>query len=178
MAGPARLRARPHTGLDVDYGLYLPVIVEDPREPANYDAEWIVVLDDWSDGIGKTPQELYDDLTGTHMPAMDNMPGMGGMPMMSVGTSACSAQTPTTSTTPTTWSTGEYLCSQHIYRQPGAAEPDPAHQRRLRHRFSRRVDRTRWRARSRPQARAGSPSTASPTAAPSRCRSGRANGPC
>ncbi len=54
--------AHPHTGLDADYGLYLPVIIDDPRDPGRYDAEWIVVLDDWTDGIGKTPQQLYDDL--------------------------------------------------------------------------------------------------------------------
>ncbi len=45
--------AHPHTGLDEDTGLYLPVIVDDPTE-GNYDAEWIVVLDDWTDGVGKS----------------------------------------------------------------------------------------------------------------------------
>jgi FtsP/CotA-like multicopper oxidase with cupredoxin domain len=69
----------PHTGLDEDYGLYLPLIVDDPRQPATYDAEWIVVLDDWTDGIGKTPQQIYDGLRGQQMPGMSNMPGMGGM---------------------------------------------------------------------------------------------------
>jgi hypothetical protein len=33
-----------------------------PTEPGRYDAEWIVVLDDWTDGIGKTPEEIYGDL--------------------------------------------------------------------------------------------------------------------
>ena len=46
--------AHPHTGLEDDMGLYLPVIVDDPTE-GNYDAEWIVVLDDWTDGVGKVP---------------------------------------------------------------------------------------------------------------------------
>ncbi|MCW2649046.1 MAG: multicopper oxidase [Mycobacterium sp.] len=83
--------AHPHTGLDADYGLYLPIIIDDPTEPDRYDAEWIVVLDDWTDGIGKTPQQLYDDLTGKAKPAGDNMPGMSGMSEMAmsgVGTSA------------------------------------------------------------------------------------------
>jgi FtsP/CotA-like multicopper oxidase with cupredoxin domain len=81
--------AHPHTGLDADHGLYLPVIVDDPAEPGGYDAEWIVVLDDWTDGIGKTPQQLYDDLRGTGMPAHDNMPGMSATPgMHGVGSSA------------------------------------------------------------------------------------------
>jgi FtsP/CotA-like multicopper oxidase with cupredoxin domain len=77
---PGTYWAHPHTGLDADYGLYLPVIVDDPAEPGNYDAEWIVVLDDWTDGIGKTPQQLYDDLRGTGKRATDNMPAMSGVP--------------------------------------------------------------------------------------------------
>jgi FtsP/CotA-like multicopper oxidase with cupredoxin domain len=71
--------AHPHTGLDADYGLYLPLIVDDPRGRAAYDAEWIVVLDDWTAGVGKTPQQIYDELRGHGMPAMGEMPGMAGM---------------------------------------------------------------------------------------------------
>ncbi len=55
--------AHPHTGLDADKGLYLPFIVDDPTEQGLYDAEWIVVIDDWTDGVGKSPQQLYDALT-------------------------------------------------------------------------------------------------------------------
>jgi len=84
---PGTYWAHPHTGLDADYGLYLPVIIDDPTEPGRYDAEWIVMLDDWTDGIGKTPELLYDDLTGQHTPGMDNMPGMSGMAMSGVGKS-------------------------------------------------------------------------------------------
>lgn len=72
--------AHPHTGLDADYGLYLPVIVDDPAEPGGYDAEWIVVLDDWTDGVGKTPKQLYDDLRGPGKHNMGDMPGVPGMP--------------------------------------------------------------------------------------------------
>ncbi|WP_308204898.1 multicopper oxidase family protein [Mycobacterium barrassiae] len=71
--------AHPHTGLDADTGLYLPIIVDDPAEPGAYDAEWVVVLDDWTDGVGSTPQQLYDGLRRSSMPAHDDMPGMGGM---------------------------------------------------------------------------------------------------
>jgi FtsP/CotA-like multicopper oxidase with cupredoxin domain len=88
---PGTYWAHPHIGLDADTGMYLPVIVDDPTEPGGYDAEWIVVLDDWTDGIGKTPQEIYNDLHTPPTPAGDNMPGMpgmGGMAAMSgVGTS-------------------------------------------------------------------------------------------
>ena len=59
----------PHVGLQDDVGLYLPLIVEDPTE-GNYDAEWIVVLDDWTDGLGKSPQQLYDELTDPSKPPM------------------------------------------------------------------------------------------------------------
>ena len=78
----------PHTGLDADTGLYLPVIVDDPTE-GNYDAEWIVVLDDWTDGIGTSPQQWYDRLTGNPR-VQDTAPA----PTTSAPT--------TTSTTPTT----------------------------------------------------------------------------
>ncbi|AOW92381.1 oxidase [Rhodococcus sp. WMMA185] len=69
--------AHPHVGLDTDYGLYLPFIVDDPKEPGNYDAEWIVVLDDWTDGIGASPQEILSNLQSGGM-YMGNMHGMGG----------------------------------------------------------------------------------------------------
>lgn len=89
--------AHPHTGLDADYGLYLPVIVDDPAEPAAYDAEWIVVLDDWTDGVGSNPEQIYEGLRRTTMPAhrvpdMPDMPGMQGVPNVpgvgGVGTSS------------------------------------------------------------------------------------------
>ena len=78
--------AHPHVGLEEDMGLYLPVIVDDPTGPGSYDAEWIVVMDDWTDGVGKSPQQLYDALTSQNKPTKQNMP----------------AAPPTTTTTPTT----------------------------------------------------------------------------
>ena len=36
----------PHTGRQLDRGLYAPFTVEDPAEPGGYDAEWVLVLDD------------------------------------------------------------------------------------------------------------------------------------
>jgi FtsP/CotA-like multicopper oxidase with cupredoxin domain len=52
----------PHFGLHLDRGLYAPLIVEDPAEPGDYDREYTVVLDDWIDGIGKSPEETLADL--------------------------------------------------------------------------------------------------------------------
>jgi multicopper oxidase len=94
----------PHTGLDADMGLYLPVIVDDPTE-GNYDAEWIVVLDDWTDGVGKSPQQLYDELTRPNKPAMSNMPGMPGT-TSSTPTSSTTSTTSTSPTSPATSATG------------------------------------------------------------------------
>ncbi|MCV7055893.1 multicopper oxidase family protein [Mycolicibacterium gilvum] len=93
---PGTYWAHPHTGLDADYGLYLPVVIDDPTESGSHDAEWIVVLDDWTDGIGTSPAQLYDALRPASGAAADSgMPGMEGMPGMSkvpgvggVGTSA------------------------------------------------------------------------------------------
>ncbi|MFD9291761.1 multicopper oxidase family protein [Streptomyces sp. NPDC060030] len=54
----------PHSGVQLDRGLYAPLIVEDPKEPLGYDKEWIVVLDDWLDGVdGSTPEAVFDELT-------------------------------------------------------------------------------------------------------------------
>ncbi|WP_156725267.1 multicopper oxidase family protein [Streptomyces apocyni] len=55
----------PHTGTQQDRGLYAPLIVEDPKEPLKYDKEWVVVLDDWVDGVdGSTPDAVLDELSG------------------------------------------------------------------------------------------------------------------
>ena len=66
----------PHTGLQLDRGLYAPFIIDDPREPGDYDAEWVIVLDDWTDGIGQTPDQIYADLVSAGQDA-DSGRGMG-----------------------------------------------------------------------------------------------------
>ncbi|MEU3447809.1 multicopper oxidase family protein [Streptomyces thermolilacinus] len=54
----------PHSGTQQDRGLYAPLIVEDPKEPLAYDAEWVVVLDDWLDGVdGSTPDAVLAELS-------------------------------------------------------------------------------------------------------------------
>ena len=69
--------AHPHTPLDTDYGMYVPVIVDDPNEPAGYDQEWIVVLDDWTDGVGNSPRAIFDDLRSRGMGRMGMGRGIG-----------------------------------------------------------------------------------------------------
>ncbi|MGW7578534.1 multicopper oxidase family protein [Streptomyces sp. NPDC054765] len=55
----------PHSGMQLDRGLYAPLIVEDPREPLSYDKEWVVLLDDWLDGVdGSTPEAVLKELHG------------------------------------------------------------------------------------------------------------------
>lgn len=66
----------PHSGTQLDRGLYSPLIVDDPHEVAKYEQEWILVLDDWTDGVGKNPDEILADLrqgngNSSSMPGMD-----------------------------------------------------------------------------------------------------------
>ncbi len=73
----------PHSGLQLDRGLYGVLVVDDPHEPGDYDLEWVVVLDDWVDGTGRTPDDVLAELkqgSGQGMGGMGGgMGGMGGM---------------------------------------------------------------------------------------------------
>ncbi|MFG2290202.1 multicopper oxidase family protein [Streptomyces sp. NPDC048595] len=82
-AHPGTYWFHPHSGVQQDRGLYAPLIVEDPKEPLSYDKEWVVVLDDWVDGVdGSTPDavlaELSKGMGGMDHDGMD-MGGSGGM---------------------------------------------------------------------------------------------------
>jgi FtsP/CotA-like multicopper oxidase with cupredoxin domain len=102
----------PHVGVQLDRGLYGPLIVEDPDEPVTWDHDWTVVLDDWIDGTGYTPDQVLDALRsgmgGMGMAAspspmasgMSGMPMPGGSPSMSTGTPAPSPS-PAMSSAPT-----------------------------------------------------------------------------
>lgn len=74
-----------HQGVQLDRGLYAPLIIDDPAEPGGYDAEWVVTLDDWIDGTGRTPDEVFaelkadDDSPSSGRSGMGGMNGMGGM---------------------------------------------------------------------------------------------------
>ena len=71
----------PHTGTQLDRGLYAPFIVEDPSEITRYEREWIVVLDDWTDGIGKNPDQILTELRQGNVTSS----GMGDMSGMASG---------------------------------------------------------------------------------------------
>ena len=75
----------PHSGLQIDRGLYGALLVDEAADPGGYDVEWTVVLDDWVDGTGRTPEQVLKGLTavasgGTGGSGSD-MGGMGGMDM-------------------------------------------------------------------------------------------------
>lgn len=73
----------PHTGVQLDRGLYGVLLVDDPAEPGDYDLEWVVVLDDWIDGAGQSPEDVLARLRegGSSGMGMGNMDhgSMGGM---------------------------------------------------------------------------------------------------
>ena len=76
VADPGTYWFHPHTGLQLDRGLYSPLIIDDPADPGAYDAESIIVLDDWLDGLaGRTPEMVFAKLK----PAGGGIGDMSGM---------------------------------------------------------------------------------------------------
>lgn len=55
---PGTFWFHPHVGVQLDRGLYAPLIIDDPHEKGDYDQEWVIVLDDWLDGVTATPSTL------------------------------------------------------------------------------------------------------------------------
>jgi FtsP/CotA-like multicopper oxidase with cupredoxin domain len=72
----------PHVGTQLDRGLYAPLIVEARHETLDYDREVTIVLDDWLDGLGRTPGQALRHLE-VHGMQMAGMPGMHDMKGMS-----------------------------------------------------------------------------------------------
>ena len=73
----------PHVGAQLDRGLQAPLIVEDPAEPGDYDQEVVLVLDDWTDGWGESPEAIVERMAreGMDMGGMSGMEDMGHMGM-------------------------------------------------------------------------------------------------
>jgi FtsP/CotA-like multicopper oxidase with cupredoxin domain len=65
-----------HVEMQRARGLYGALIIDDPKEPLHYDKEWVVVLDDWVDGFGQTPDSIL-----TALSAGMGMSGMSGKTM-------------------------------------------------------------------------------------------------
>ena len=73
----------PHMGLELDRGLYAPLIVEDPHDPVSADVDATLMLDDWLDGYGPTQEEVFATLKQGH--GMADTGGMGSMDMADMG---------------------------------------------------------------------------------------------
>jgi len=76
-----------HVGLQQDRALYGPLIIDSTTEAKNYDHDFVLVLDDWLDGMPGTPEDAMKRLIagGDRMGSMGgNMGGMGGMNSMQV----------------------------------------------------------------------------------------------
>ena len=69
----------PHVGVQLDTGLYAPLIVDDPAEPGRYDEEAVLVLDDWTDGWAASPTAILDAARRNGMGGMGDTKGAGGM---------------------------------------------------------------------------------------------------
>ena len=59
-----------HVGTQLDRGMYGPLIIEDPEDGADYDEELVVVLDDWIDGTGTDPDQVFTKLQTDGMSPM------------------------------------------------------------------------------------------------------------
>ncbi|MDJ0323951.1 multicopper oxidase family protein [Cryobacterium sp. PH31-AA6] len=66
-----------HVDTQRERALYGALVVDDPKEPLAYDQEWVIVLDDWLDGITGTPEDVLSELSmGMGMAGMDMSSGM------------------------------------------------------------------------------------------------------
>lgn len=81
-----------HSGMQLDRGLYAPVIVQPVRQALSYDVDATLMFDDWLDGLAGTPDKRLAQLRASGMQM-----GAGGMSSMSTGTgmSGMTTATPT-----------------------------------------------------------------------------------
>jgi FtsP/CotA-like multicopper oxidase with cupredoxin domain len=61
------------------------LIIEDPAAKVDYDDELVIVLDDWIDGTGTTPDEVFVNLQKNGMKPMAMKPGGGVTPTTPLG---------------------------------------------------------------------------------------------
>ncbi len=77
LAQPGTYWYHSHVETQRERALYGALIIDDPKEPLAYDQEWVVVIDDWLDGFGPTPDAILAELS-KGMGGMSGMSGMGG----------------------------------------------------------------------------------------------------
>jgi FtsP/CotA-like multicopper oxidase with cupredoxin domain len=73
-----------HAGMQLDRGLYAPLIVEAADETLDYHREAVLVIDDWLDGVNGTPEAQLEALRVSGM-AMHGMAGRGPAPAQPFG---------------------------------------------------------------------------------------------
>jgi FtsP/CotA-like multicopper oxidase with cupredoxin domain len=67
-----------HVDMQRERALSGALIIDDFSEPMAYDQEWVILLDDWLDGLPGTPDDALNAVAdGSGMSGMDS--GMGGM---------------------------------------------------------------------------------------------------
>lgn len=82
LAHPGTYWYHSHMDMQRERALYGALIVEVPAEKLVYDRDWVIVLDDWMDGITGTPDDVVKELSG----GMGSMnPGSMGMSHMLMG---------------------------------------------------------------------------------------------
>lgn len=86
LAHPGTYWYHSHFDMQRERALYGALVIEDPNEPLAYDKEWVIILDDWLDGVTGTPDEVAEELS-QGMRMSDGMSGMdhGNMPGMDHG---------------------------------------------------------------------------------------------
>lgn len=72
----------PHMGLQLDRALYAPLIIEERSAVDAYDVDQVIVLDDWLDGVGTTPDEAMASLVGMGGAEGMDHGAMSGMPIL------------------------------------------------------------------------------------------------
>ncbi|MEO5316786.1 multicopper oxidase family protein [Pseudarthrobacter sp. CC12] len=83
-----------HVEMQRERALYGALIIEDPAEELVYDRDWVIVLDDWLDGITGTPDDVVKELSGG-MSMSGSMPGMDhGSMSGSMGSSPSPSSSP------------------------------------------------------------------------------------
>ncbi len=117
----------PHVGMQIDRGLYGALLVDDPADPGRYDADWTVVLDDWVDGTGRSPDDVLAALGRTG----GSNSGMGG------GMGGGMGSTGETMTSPLLGGAGDvayphYLANGRIPASPQTLSGKPGQRARLR----------------------------------------------
>jgi FtsP/CotA-like multicopper oxidase with cupredoxin domain len=68
----------PHVGVQRERGLFAPLIIDDPQEAGDYDVEFVVVLDDWIDGVGGRPADVLSELRNGDMDVTYQVPVQAG----------------------------------------------------------------------------------------------------